>query len=103
MIVFSTWRPRPGRYCRAGRETALPCACLPVPPFPGSWAGSVAGMACLHRLAASDWAPHQLVAGAGTGQGWRGGQRRESAVATRERPDALTARAWAELAEARSG
>ena len=74
---------RPGRYCRAGRET-MPRSCLPVPPFPGSWLDSVAGTACLHRPAPSDSASHQLVTGAVTGQGLRSGQRREGAVAARQ-------------------
>jgi len=43
MIVFSTWRPRPGWYCRAGRGVPLPRAWLAASPFPGPLLGVVVG------------------------------------------------------------
>ena len=44
MIVFSRWRVRPGRYCRAGREAWPPRACLLASPFACPWPGVVGGL-----------------------------------------------------------
>src|SRR5215510_6316505 len=62
MIVFSTWRPRPGWYCRAGRGVPPPRGWLAASPFPGSWLGVVGGMA----------SPSASIDEIGTGQvaGW---------------------------------
>src|SRR5438270_2506015 len=78
MIVFSTWRPRPGRYCRADRAAPPPCAWLEASPFPCPWLGVVGGMAS----PSASWAaltsaqgPYQLVPGVVAGQGLHGGRR----------------------------
>src|SRR6516164_7003661 len=44
MIVFSRWRIRPGRYCRAGRRAWPPRACLLASPFACPWPGVVGGL-----------------------------------------------------------
>src|SRR5215470_17318565 len=56
MIVFSRWRPRPGRYCRTGRGMPPSRPWLAVSPLPGPWLGVVGGMAS----PSASWLPRTL-------------------------------------------